>query len=323
MANTSSQIELPPSTEQGNGFMASSSNGSGELGQYPSSRGFMRGRGRGGFRGSSRGRGGHGATPYSRPTNDTIVVDNIPKEYCTLDNINEYFKKFGVITNIQMQPRFNKAIVSYQTPQEAQKAWSSPDVIFSNRFVKVYFLQSAGDNTADRSEVAKTNELGSPAVQPSGVPSPNVANPIEKPQTPTAPITPAIPKAEEKRKQMMTMMELQKQKEQLIQKQIEYQKELMDKLSKKDLSAKDRAELLNALKATEKATREALSSAVATTATVKAVVPTKPLTPEEREKERLDRELDAISKLAATGDDVDPALKAQLESLKAEVVYFR
>ncbi|KAJ3330873.1 hypothetical protein HDU76_004639 [Blyttiomyces sp. JEL0837] len=295
---------------------ASSGIGSSGMTVRPGGRG--RGAPRGGtFRG---GRGGRVGGNVHRGKSDTIVVENIPEEHCTLDKVNEFFKKFGVITNIQIQQRYRKAVVQYGSPAEAAAAWGSPDAIFSNRFVKVYFLDPESDSnltaTSSSTDTPAATGAVNAAETKSGVLAPAV------PTTVTAPSETKL-KIEEKKKQLRTMMELQKQKELLIKKQIEYQKEIMEKLEKKKLSAKEKAELLSALKTAEEATRTTISSAVQSSAAVKASVPVK-LTPEELERQRLDREMDLFNKLqessavAAESKDVDPALKAQLEQLQAE-----
>lgn len=291
---------------------------------------FSRGRGRG--RGVFRGRGGgRGGTPHFTPyhlrkQNDTIVVENIPEEFCTLDNVNDYFKKFGTITNIQMQNRLSKAVIQYSSIDEAKKAWSSPETIFGNRFVKVYFM-SIDEKPASSGSNNGINSLGGDDATPtsSTLPAPAASGSPTTTQIPThrtPPISNAetqAKKLEDKKSQLRAMMELQKQKEALISKQISYQKEIMEKLSTKKLSVKEKETLMSALKMAEESTRLALESAASVSATVKAAVPVPvvKLTPEEREKERLDRELDLLNKL--NEGDIDPALKAQLESLEAEV----
>jgi RNA-binding protein 26 len=105
---------------------------------YDGGAGF-RGGARGG-RGGSMGRGGARGTFEKRATsNTTLVIENVPVENLDLIKINEYFKKFGTITNIQIDVDSKKALVSYSQPAEAKAAHTSPEVIFNNRFVKVYF----------------------------------------------------------------------------------------------------------------------------------------------------------------------------------------
>lgn len=99
------------------------------------------GRGRGGFasnRGSTIGRP---AIAKGQPRSDnTLVVEKIPDEFCSIEKINEFFKKFGTIVNIQVDPRNSKATIQFSKPYEARQAYNSPEVVFGNRFVKVYYL---------------------------------------------------------------------------------------------------------------------------------------------------------------------------------------
>ncbi|KAJ3197495.1 hypothetical protein HK101_003193 [Irineochytrium annulatum] len=294
--------------------------------------GYDSGRGQRGFRNHGRGRGirrGRGAPPGAsfapyipRSKSDTIVVDNIPDENCKLDTVNAFFKKFGNIINIQMNPRQNKAMIQFETPEEAKAAHSSPDPVFSNRFVKVYFFQPGREAEMQSGGM---NDYGHHGEQHHGhPPAPMVVAPAMQAVNANA-AKPEGLKADKKadaQNQMRAMLELQKQKEQLIQKQIEYQKQILEKLEKKNLSSKDRALLLSTAKTAEETARTTLSSAVTASATVKAHVPSK-LSQEEIERERLDRELDLLTKMNSNiqpddGKEADPALKAQLEALKAE-----
>lgn len=86
------------------------------------------------------------AQQYGDPSdtsNSKLVIENIPPEYLVLDAVNEYFKRFGSIVNITMVPQCTRAIVEYSSHIEAQRAYQNPDVIFGNRFVKVFFARSA------------------------------------------------------------------------------------------------------------------------------------------------------------------------------------
>ena len=92
-----------------------------------------------GGRGRGRGGGPPGTFQSSRRSNTTLVIENVPADSLDLIKVNEYFKKFGTITNISIDQPGSKALVSYSQPGEAKAAHESPDVIFGNRFVKVYF----------------------------------------------------------------------------------------------------------------------------------------------------------------------------------------
>jgi RNA-binding protein 26 len=186
--------------------------------------GMQRGGGRGGRGIRGRGRGGFAASggrSHQNRHNSSIVVENIPQEHCVIDKVNEYFKQFGTITNISLQPENSKAVIQYSNHTEADAAYSSPDVIFNNRFVKVYWqkAESKGQETV-------VTPPQKPTPPKSYEPSPEVV---------AAKAAEFAKLKEHKQKQqqarLQTMLELQKSKEQLIQKQIQEQKILMEKLA--------------------------------------------------------------------------------------------
>ena len=112
-------------------------------------RGYDRGRGRGFHRGESRqpsrGRGGRAEFSSDRPNNDrsnpTIVVEQIPEDKFSEDEVRAFFSEFGSITEVSMRPYKRLAIVKYDDWEAARLAYNSPKVIFDNRFVKVYWYK--------------------------------------------------------------------------------------------------------------------------------------------------------------------------------------
>ncbi|KAG2174857.1 hypothetical protein INT43_005919 [Umbelopsis isabellina] len=178
-------------------------------------RGGPRGRGRGGFQAS-------GGRSHHNRHNSTIIVENIPPEHCVIDKVNEYFKQFGTITNISLQPETSKAVIQYSNHAEADAAYSSPEVIFNNRFVKVYWQKTENKDQ----EGAAVTTPPKPAQPKTFEPSPEV---VAAKAAEFAKLKEA--KAKQQQARMQTMLELQKSKEQLIQKQIEEQKMLMEKLA--------------------------------------------------------------------------------------------
>jgi hypothetical protein len=95
-----------------------------------------------------------------------LVVENIPPEFCNLDKVNEFFKKFGTITNIQVERQFWRATVQYATPYEAKAAHSSPDPVFGNRFVKIFYMSLEAANTASGAAIGMDTDSGKPAEPP-------------------------------------------------------------------------------------------------------------------------------------------------------------
>lgn len=71
----------------------------------------------------------------------TIVVEQIPEDKFNEDAVREFFSEFGAIKEISLNPNRHLALVTYETYDAARLAWSSPKVIFDNRFVKVYWYK--------------------------------------------------------------------------------------------------------------------------------------------------------------------------------------
>ncbi|KAJ5388117.1 hypothetical protein N7509_010658 [Penicillium cosmopolitanum] len=105
-----------------------------------------RGRGRGAFGGRGRGRSDFSsAGPNEDRSITTIVVEQIPDDKFSEEAVREFFSQFGNITEVTLQPYKKIALVKFETFAEAKQAWSSPKVIFDNRFVKVYWHKPKRD----------------------------------------------------------------------------------------------------------------------------------------------------------------------------------
>mgnify|MGYP001761994853 FL=1 len=190
----------------------------------------MSGFGRGGSM-ARRGRGGRGRGGYAAPTpparsQDTIVIENIPAEHLGLVHVNDYFKRFGTITNIEMDEANKKAIVSYATPAEAEQAHKNPDVIFGNRFVKVYFQR-----------------LEKPAPSKPNYMTDRGSNVYLAPELRSATSATMTPAEEERHR----MLELRKKRQTLVHMQLAEQKALLQKLESKDLTPQGRNSIMSML----------------------------------------------------------------------------
>ncbi|KAL3439329.1 hypothetical protein BDV09DRAFT_190900 [Aspergillus tetrazonus] len=107
-----------------------------------------RGRGRGSDRGGFNNRGRRSefsaAGPNDDPSVKTIVVEQIPDDKLDEFIVREFFSQYGEITDLQLQPHRKLALITYADHATAKAAWSSPKVIFDNRFVKVYWHKLKG-----------------------------------------------------------------------------------------------------------------------------------------------------------------------------------
>ncbi|KAL1870825.1 hypothetical protein VTK73DRAFT_2382 [Phialemonium thermophilum] len=79
--------------------------------------------------------------PVNDKTKSTIVVENIPEERFSEEEVRGFFSQFGNIVEVSMKPYKHLAIVKYDSWAAANAAYRSPKVIFDNRFVKVYWYK--------------------------------------------------------------------------------------------------------------------------------------------------------------------------------------
>jgi hypothetical protein len=68
-----------------------------------------------------------------------LIVNQIPEENCNIAEVHEYFSRFGNLIDCQVKPEMASAKLEFENHQEAMACYSSPDVIFNNRFVKVFW----------------------------------------------------------------------------------------------------------------------------------------------------------------------------------------
>ncbi|KAL7314871.1 hypothetical protein PS15m_006386 [Mucor circinelloides] len=262
-------------------------------------RGGMRGRGRG------RGRGGYQRHQHQNmnPLNTTLNVEKIPVEFCQISTVNDFFAKFGTITNISVQPQAQKAIIQYSTRAEAEAAYNSPDAIFDNRFVKVYW--SKEDPTAPSNADKAGAGVGVGAQAPIAAPKVNEPDP-ELVAARAAEIAQAREEKQKKhQEQMKHILEIQKKRETQLQQQIDEQKRLLAKLTNSaNMSQTEKAELLKALKNIQSDIDTSKNAAANEAAQAKAAAPIAAVEPQTSEVKE--------------GEETTEDLKKKLARLEAE-----
>ncbi|KAJ3067225.1 hypothetical protein HDU98_009592, partial [Podochytrium sp. JEL0797] len=297
--------------------------------QPPSFRGgFRGGRGggggggggsmRGGFRGNNpmQQPNGFPSRPHRNPINDTIVVQNIPPESCSLDTVNTYFKQFGMITDIQVDVGAKRAVVRYATAGEAKAAYSSPEVIFGNRFVKVFYQDPAVAAAAG----VGGGPMGAGPIGPQG----GMGAPMQQQgfhaQLPVRPTPPVF--VTEQQKQKDAAIHLAKQKESFVQTQMELQKQLFARIEAGGMTVEERREVMASLKSVQEVLKGALEDGVKAAEAAKAVA---------EERKRKVEEAAAVAAAAAAvkvevegsgvvGENGEEDEVAMLERLKAEAL---
>ncbi|GFF22532.1 uncharacterized RNA-binding protein C902.04 [Aspergillus udagawae] len=113
-------------------------------------RGRVRGGDRGGFGGRGRRSEFSTAGPSDDPSMKTIVVEQIPDDKLDEATVREFFAQYGEIVEISLQPHRKLALITYDSHAAAKRAWSSPKVIFDNRFVKVYWHKPKAERNGDQ-----------------------------------------------------------------------------------------------------------------------------------------------------------------------------
>ena len=79
--------------------------------------------------------------PVHDKSKSTIVIENIPEENFSENQVKGFFSQFGNILEVSMQPYKRLAIVKFDSWDAANAAYQSPKVIFDNRFVKVFWFK--------------------------------------------------------------------------------------------------------------------------------------------------------------------------------------
>ncbi|PBL00824.1 hypothetical protein ARMGADRAFT_983224 [Armillaria gallica] len=267
-----------------------------------------------GIRGpTGRGRGTFGDVPGIRPEkrNDkTLVVEKIPDDKLSLEQVNDWFKKFGKVTNVAIDRPHGKALVSFEEHREAYTAWRSQDAVFNNRFVKVFWhrpMEGHGQIgarmlAASAPIVANISTKAVSAVAP--------AAPVSSPQT--AARKSSIPSSSS----TTALAEKQRRLEQ----QIAEQKTLMASLA--SASGEEKKAIMTRLRKLGDEMTVGSSSTKSSSTPVKALSnPTQTVDErQQKERARLDKELEFHSAVTAVEGEGETAedLKAKLERLKAE-----
>ncbi|KAF5355944.1 hypothetical protein D9756_004266 [Leucocoprinus leucothites] len=296
------------------GYMPMQSMQQSDMGVGGDHRGGYRGRGRG------RGRGTFGGEVHNfrpeRRDGKTLVVEKIPEDKLSLENVNGWFKRFGTVTNVAIDKMGGKALVSFSSHNEAHAAWKAEDAVFNNRFIKVFWhrpMEGHGQVGA-RMLAASANVVANLTNKPNAAPSPSIP--------PSSSTTAATTKTSTTTAGPTASALAAKQ--QLLEQQIAEQKSLMASLDtatpeeKKNIMARLR-KLGEEMKATS-------TPSPAPSSQTSSQKPTPAVNDKEKELEKLDKELELHGASAApppatsstekqeTAED----LKAKLEKLKAE-----
>ena len=236
----------------------------------------QRGRGR-----SFRGRG----TVYQpidrtdRSPTTTLGVEHIPENEYSEESIQSVFGKFGLVTAVELTAR-GRALVTFSRRDEAEAAYKSPEAYFGNRFVKVFWVSQAVPRQ-------KTDD---------GYPR-NRNDTVEQ----SKPLQKVVPLTEEeilsrrrlaqharaRQQRLKRIMELQQQKTRILERQISTQKVLFARLEIPSISDEERLNIRSQIQAISEAMKRHKQGAVSGTE----------ITPDERELQAIDEELNVLKRM--------------------------
>lgn len=266
-----------------------------------------------------------------------LLIQNLPPEKNNVSDLAAYFSKFGQVENIRCLADSNRAFVKFRQPSEAQAAFQSPDPLFNNRFIRIAWARydprnplqqqhkrpyTASGQQGDGSAGADGNgaQIGSDASR-SAAPAKKIR--LAKPGQSSMTLdltqqgneagaggagTPVAAAG--------AVAELKQVQAKLLTKQIAAQKELLDMLSNKHLTAEQKSELKEKLKSLTAQMDVALKKTAAQTkaavaaAAANAAPPVQPLTPRgssKISKEDLDRELESLTQRSASNSASNPS----------------
>ncbi|EPY50521.1 RNA-binding protein [Schizosaccharomyces cryophilus OY26] len=196
------------------------------------------------------------------PTNTVLYVRNIPEEYLDEEKVSSFFSKFGVLEKIELNLEQHAAILTFTSHEAAHNAWSSPEPIFNNRFIKIFWYNP---NKASQSRPASRKDFFQASSR-----SPDLEN-HEDEEDPSLllqnedfhkDIAEKQKLHEERMKRLeenkKALEELNERKQQLALQQLEQQRLLMSKIKEADPENKNKSQLLETQLAVLKAEAESL-----------------------------------------------------------------
>ncbi|WWC58114.1 uncharacterized protein I303_100649 [Kwoniella dejecticola CBS 10117] len=102
---------------------------------------------------------GSNRPPSTRDIN-TLVITDIPQASLSVQAIRDYFQKFGEVTNVAIEGRSKRALISFEDNRQAFQAWKSDEAVFGSRHVKVLWHKPRpGQGGAGHSALEKSAEL--------------------------------------------------------------------------------------------------------------------------------------------------------------------
>lgn len=101
----------------------------------------------------------------------TLVVENIPQSSLSDRFVREYFTTFGPLVSVSVDVYNAQALVTFESAEDASKAYSSPEPVFNNRFVKIHFRRFTASEQQQRRDGTHHNPFQGRRNMPSQFPT--------------------------------------------------------------------------------------------------------------------------------------------------------
>lgn len=149
--------------------------------------------------------------PPQERTSTTLIITDIPAASLSVQAIREYFSNFGEVTNIALEGKSSRALVSFGSNAEAYRAWKSDEAVFGSRHVKVLWHRPRpGQGAAGTKALeASAGLMANMKAMENGAPPQNVKASLRGPESRLA-ATLAELETKEKRAKRETLMAEQK-----------------------------------------------------------------------------------------------------------------
>ncbi|XP_065832512.1 RNA-binding protein 26-like isoform X2 [Oscarella lobularis] len=222
------------------------------------------------------GGGGDDERTDKQKLTSTLLLKKVPNHLNNISKLNGYFQRFGTIVNMQVGVLSDpeSALIQFASHAGAKRAHDCPEAVFNNRFIKVFWYKdemgtgsiqsvaptrggpkSGGLSLRGGAKVAPIKLQAQSASDDAGETSP--AKPSgASPRTLPSPgslslnkIKPVASSPKPRKEVMQKNLELQKQKQALMAKQLEQQKRLISMLeTNKKMSREDKLQVMQTLK---------------------------------------------------------------------------
>ncbi|XP_032788701.2 RNA-binding protein 26 [Daphnia magna] len=305
------------------------------------------------------GQANHGQPPQQRrfdPTNCCLEVKKIPRGLNNISVLNNHFSKFGKIINLQVSYNGDSegALVTFSSHAEAQAAYRSTEAVLNNRFIKVFWhnkemsspeMKGKQENVPPTSKVPIRERLGgahpqrvlaqsqtsAAIVDEVAIKEASEAKEKEREKAVAAikrsqeilAAKEALKKKQEEQKREATKLQvdLQRRKQELLDKQLQQQRVLIERLEKNKNTIKtdERAAVMQTVRNLQE-TIEKLKKDLQTTNPSHGHAANAPSvgapahlakTPEEAKKEILDVEIELYQKQMEGSDTTELQRRVQ------------